>query len=94
MKKVTIVVPVFITSCHASLNPKIGPVIAQIMMTDMAIINVTECPDAYANHFAKLLNPDAELIDMLPSTLRFKSKHDSHTVAHYLTGAAGCQAVP
>jgi len=59
-------VPVFITSCQASLNPKIGPVTAQVMMTDMAIINVAECPVAYADNFAKRLNHDADLIVLAP----------------------------
>jgi hypothetical protein len=36
IRKVTIVVPVLMTSCHVSENRKIGPVTAQTTMTVMA----------------------------------------------------------
>ena len=38
IRNVTIVVPVFITSCQVSLNLKIGPVMIQIMIVDTAIM--------------------------------------------------------
>jgi hypothetical protein len=44
IKKVIIVVPVFITSCHVSLKPKSGPVNAHVMISVTAQIKVTGLP--------------------------------------------------
>src|SRR5262249_17259030 len=60
IRKVTIVVPVFITSCHVSLNPNKGPVINQARITTTAIIKVTGLPLTLAVHFAKRVNHDLD----------------------------------
>jgi hypothetical protein len=39
MRKVTTVVPVFITSCQVSEKPKRGPVIAHTTITSIAVMN-------------------------------------------------------
>jgi hypothetical protein len=44
MRKVTIVVPVLMTSCHVSLNWKMGPVIAHVATTSTASTNVPGRP--------------------------------------------------
>src|SRR5436190_22603637 len=48
IRKVTMVVAVLITSCQVSLNPKIGPVKAQITMVKRAIPNASGWPAARA----------------------------------------------
>jgi hypothetical protein len=40
------VVPVFITNCHVSEKRKIGPVMAQITMTNKAMVKAVEVPTA------------------------------------------------
>ena len=44
MRKVTIVVPVLITSCQVSLNPKSGPVTDHTTIIPTAIMNVAGLP--------------------------------------------------
>src|SRR5262245_52126588 len=44
MRKVTIVVPVLMTSCHVSEYPKIGPTIAHDTMTPSAIAKAPVLP--------------------------------------------------
>src|SRR5579871_6305335 len=56
MRKVTIVVPVLITSCHVSEKPKIGPEIAHATMTNAAPINAHELPDHWATRVAPAAN--------------------------------------
>lgn len=56
MRKVTIVVPVLITSCQVSLKPKSGPVIAQTTIVPNARIKAAGRPVACAAAFAKRLN--------------------------------------
>jgi hypothetical protein len=66
---VTIVVPVFITNCHVSLNLNIGPVITQARITRTAMIKVTGLPLTLAVHFAKRVNHDLDfggLIFLVP----------------------------
>src|SRR5437868_629 len=46
MRKVTIVVPVLMTSCQVSEKPNTGPVSAQTMMTAAANMNVIARPAA------------------------------------------------
>ena len=41
MRKVTMVVPVLMTSCQVSENPKNGPLTAQTMISPRATRNVT-----------------------------------------------------
>ena len=48
-----IVVPVLITNCHVSLNPKIGPVTPHTTMIRKARKNVPGRPVARAVHLAK-----------------------------------------
>jgi hypothetical protein len=44
MRKVTIAVPVLMTSCQVSLNPNNGPEIAHTTIVASAMKNVTGCP--------------------------------------------------
>jgi hypothetical protein len=53
IKKVKIVVPVLITSCHVSLKPKMGPVRSQARTTPAASANAIGWPAARAVQFAK-----------------------------------------
>jgi hypothetical protein len=46
IRKVTIVVPVLITSCHVSEKPKSGPLTAHTMTTPAATIKVDARPAA------------------------------------------------
>src|SRR3972149_393597 len=53
MRKVTIVVPVLMTSCHVSLKWKIGPVAIQAMITRTAMPKVPGWPVARAIPLAR-----------------------------------------
>jgi hypothetical protein len=57
---VTIVVPVFMTNCHVSLNLNIGPVTPQTMMIKAAMMNAAGWPVARAVHLAKREKGDEE----------------------------------
>jgi hypothetical protein len=46
IKKVIMVVPVLITNCQVSENLNIGPVTAQITITNKAIVKAVEVPTA------------------------------------------------
>jgi hypothetical protein len=64
-------VPVFIISCHVSLKPNIGPVIAHTTMTATASMNVTGLPVKRAVALANRVNHDLDfvgLIFLLPSS--------------------------
>ena len=50
------VVPVFMMSCQVSEYLKTGPVIPQIMITEMAIINAVELPVAIVAQLANRSN--------------------------------------
>jgi hypothetical protein len=50
MRNVTIVVPVLITNCHVSENPKMGPVTAQTTMEAHAKANVEGRPHCCEIH--------------------------------------------
>lgn len=56
--------PVFIISCHVSLKPNRGPVIAQTTMIDNAMIKVTDLPDARAVHLVNRVNHDLDLVGL------------------------------
>src|SRR5262245_1301976 len=58
MRNVTIVVPVLITSCHVSLKPKRGPLIAQIKITTTADVNTRGRPQ---NRDALFANAEYQL---------------------------------
>ena len=60
IRKVIIVVAVFMTSCQVLLNPNMGPVIAQTRMMIMAITKATGRPVILAVHFAKRVNYDLD----------------------------------
>src|SRR4029434_5369336 len=60
IKKVTIVVAVFITNCHVSLNLNNGPVITHASTTATATIKVTGLPVTRDVHFANLVNQDLD----------------------------------
>ena len=62
IKKVMIVVPVLMTSCQVSLNPKSGPVTAHATTTETAIMNVTGLPVTLAVNFAKRENQEVDLV--------------------------------
>src|SRR5512136_2511082 len=68
IRKVTIVVPVLMTSCHESLKPKIGPVEAQAITTAMARAKVTGLPVARAVHLAKRLKNEGDLPGLIVSS--------------------------
>ncbi len=55
------VVPVFITNCHVSLNPKNGPVIAQTIMISTASTKVIGRPEIRDVFFANCVNEGFEL---------------------------------
>jgi hypothetical protein len=59
MRKVMIVVPVFMTSCQVSLNPNMGPVTAQTKMMSTAVTKVAGCPVACEVHLAKRVNRES-----------------------------------
>src|SRR4029453_7135446 len=65
IKKVTIVVPVLMMSCHVSLKPNSGPVIAQIMITATARMKVPGRPVARAVHLANRENHDCDLVGLI-----------------------------
>jgi hypothetical protein len=52
------VVPVLITNCHVSLNPKTGPKNAQMTITATAPINVRGLPAAVDVAFENLVKSD------------------------------------
>lgn len=56
IKNVIIVVPVFITSCHVSLNPNSGPRNAQRIMIEAAMKKVAGFPVTVAAVRANLVN--------------------------------------
>ena len=66
----TIVVPVLITSCQVSLNPNIGPVMAQTRIIRTARRNAAGWPVARAVHFENRENGDEEL-NTLASAFEF-----------------------
>ena len=60
IRKVTMVVPVFMTSCHVSEKPKGGPVTAQAAMIAAASAKVAGLPAVRAVHLAKLVNQEVD----------------------------------
>src|SRR5262245_61017992 len=69
IRKVTIVVPVLITSCQVSLKWKRGPVIAQVKTTANANAKAAGLPVARPVQFAKRLKEDdAQLVAATPFT--------------------------
>src|SRR5574338_273384 len=60
MRKVTIVVPVLMTSCQVSLKWKSGPLTAHATITKTAMPKVTGCPEARAVALAKRVK-DSEI---------------------------------
>src|ERR1700712_2519661 len=56
IKNVIMVVPVFIISCHVSEYLNMGPVIPQIIMVDIAMINAAELPVAMVAQLEKRSN--------------------------------------
>jgi len=62
MRKVTIVVPVLIISCHVSLKPKTGPVTAHKSSAPSAIANATGCPAAREVHFANRVKKEVDFM--------------------------------
>src|SRR6266478_4250418 len=59
MRKVMIVVPVLMTSCHVSLKLKIGPVMAQIVTTAAARKKIAGLPQKSEAWRAKRPNQSA-----------------------------------
>ena len=62
IRKVTMVVPVLIMSCHVSLYSKMGPVRAQIATMPAAIVKAAGRPAARDVFFANLTNHEVEFI--------------------------------
>ena len=54
------VVPVFITNCHVSLNPNNGPVITHTRITTTANIKVAGLPLTRDVHLARRVNRDLD----------------------------------
>ena len=79
IKKVIIVVPVFIMSCHVSLKPNTGPVSAQATMINKAVIKVTDLPAARAVHLVNRVNHDLDLVG-----LTFSPPYDFEDQIHRL----------
>src|SRR4051812_6207047 len=69
MRKVTIVVPVLITSCQVSLNPNRGPVAAHTTMTAAAAVNADGLPMVRAVAFANRENHDLDLVGLIGALL-------------------------
>src|SRR5918999_621016 len=63
IRNVTIVVPVLMTSCHVSLNPKSGPDASHAAMTAAASTNAVGWPLARAIQFAKREKGDVRYTD-------------------------------
>jgi hypothetical protein len=59
MRKVMMVVPVFMTSCQVSLNSNIGPVTAQAKIMITALAKVAGCPVACEVHLAKRVDRES-----------------------------------
>jgi hypothetical protein len=78
IKKVMIVVPVLMTSCQVSLNPKSGPVTAHAATTATAIMNVTGLPVILAVNFAKRENQDFDLVGLISRSSDFQNAHNSY----------------
>jgi hypothetical protein len=58
IRNVIIVVLVLITSCHVSLNPKMGPVTTHAIIINAARINALGCPVVWEAQVAKRANRD------------------------------------
>src|SRR5687767_4906775 len=77
------VVPVLITSCHVSLNPKNGPVTAQTTIVASARINARGRPVARDAALAKRLNAEVFFIGSSDSRFvtelrcRFKGRREN-----------------
>src|SRR5262249_13697310 len=76
MRKVTMVVPVLITSCHVSENPKIGPVIPHTRTVSDAAIKAVGRPAALdvklamsPNNFPTFCPPALFVVDFEPALL-------------------------
>jgi hypothetical protein len=80
IKKVMIVVPVLMTSCQVSLNPKSGPVTAHATTTETAIRNVTGLPVTLAVNFAKRENQDFDLVGLINHSSDFQTPNNSYHV--------------
>ena len=78
IKKVMIVVPVLMTSCQVSLNPKSGPVTAHAATTETAIMKVTGLPVILAVNFAKRENQDFDLVGLISAPRTFKILTNSY----------------
>src|SRR4029450_1364705 len=65
IRKVTIVVPVLMTSCQVSLNPKSGPVRAHARITATARPNASGLPVARAVPLAKRVNQEVGFSGLL-----------------------------
>jgi hypothetical protein len=61
MRKVTIVLPVLITSCHVSLYWNIGPVVAHTITMKTALRKVAGFPETSAVWTASLPNQSPRL---------------------------------
>src|SRR4030066_760700 len=67
IRNVIIVVLVLITSCHVSLNPKIGPVTTHAIIINTARINTLGCPVAWEAQVAKRANRDVGYLCVIVS---------------------------
>jgi len=65
MRKVTIVVPVLMTSCQVSEKPKSGPVKAHKIMAETAVAKAAGWPAARAVHLANRVNHDLDFVALI-----------------------------
>src|SRR2546428_10158554 len=70
IRKVTMVVPVLMTSCQVSLKWKMGPVAAHSTIMATAITNAVGWPAVRAVHFAKCENFVVRYIIVVPPVCR------------------------
>src|ERR1044071_514758 len=80
IRKVTMVVPVLITSCHVSLKPKSGPVSAQTTMVADAIKKAAGRPVARAVHLAKRVKRERDFVGLIsyPGLTAITCKAQAH----------------
>src|SRR3954463_5025353 len=76
IRNVTMVVPVLMTSCQVSENPKMGPVTAHTTITNTAMSRATGDPSALMQPSTALLNVDFIAADsIVPRTTRNRYAH-------------------
>src|SRR5688572_16813353 len=73
IKKVMMVVPVFITNCQVSLKPNRGPLTAQTTIISTATTNVAGLPAIRDVHFANRENHDFDFVGLIVGSFVYTS---------------------